>query len=49
MGNSEVEGTDNSNGEDAGDSEIEGTGNLDRYSEIDIGRRNWVDTEIRVL
>ena len=48
-GNSEAEGIDNSNGMCVGDSEIEGTDNLDRYSDIGIGRRNWVDTEIRVL
>ena len=48
-GNSEAEGIDNSHGEGAGDSDIEGTGNLVRYSEIHIGRQNWVDTEIRVL
>ena len=49
VGDSEIEGIDNSNGVCVGDSEIEGTDNLDRYSVIGIGRRNCVDTEIRVL
>ena len=47
--NSKVEGRDNSNGEGAGDSGIESKGNSDGYLDIDIRRRDWMDTEICVL